>query len=378
MRSLDDARAVCEKHLPGLYPALASAPLMEWERPGNQGLDLFRKFGGPGLLIPAEYAGHGVTPLEALRITQAIGSCAPSLAVASTMHHFSVATIFTLAASLRASGLEWALLEGISDQNLLVASGFAEGNPGQGILTPTLRGVPAAGGLTVHGSKKPCSMARSMDLFSASVAVPGADGAESAAVILIPASTPGMSVHQFWASPILGGAESDEVRLTDVFVDERLLIPIGTTADGALDELQTVGFIWFEMLITACYLGMATGLVERVFADSRLGAERLAALGIRLETGVLLLERIAASIAAGRTGNAELATALVARYAAVEAINDVVTAAVAALGGLAFITDQEVGYLASASRCAGFHPPSRSAMSEALAASFTGAALRIE
>ncbi|MCE0444997.1 acyl-CoA/acyl-ACP dehydrogenase [Streptomyces tricolor] len=203
-------------------------------------------------------------------MTRAIGAAAPSLAVASTMHHFSVATIFTLAESLRSSGVEWALLEGIATQNLLVSSGFAEGNPGQGIPLPDGQRHRADGGIVVNGAKRPCSMSRSMNLLSASVAVPARRAGAETVLMLLPAETPGVSVHPFWKSDVLAGAESDEVRLTDVFVDERLLVPTEIGERGQIDELQTIGFMWFEMLITSCYLGMASALVEKAFASKRI------------------------------------------------------------------------------------------------------------
>lgn len=377
MRTLDDAREVCETHVPGLLAKLSDIPLAELEKPGNQGLELFRTCGGPGLVIPKEYSGAGVTPLEAIQVTRAIGAAAPSLSVASTMHHFSVATIFTLAESLQSSGLEWALLEGIATQNLLVSSGFAEGNPGQGILSPTVGGVRKDGGIVVNGSKRPCSMSRSMDLLSASISVPKEGGGTENVLMLIPAKTPGVSVHPFWGSNVLAGAESDEVRLTDVFVDDRLLVPTEVGERGELDELQTIGFMWFEMLITSCYLGMASALVERVFAGKKLGAEQLADLGVRLETATLLLEGIARQLTAKEGDNAALTKTMIARYGAQEAIVDVTSKAVEALGGMAFISSPEVAYLAAASQCVNFHPPSRSSTRRALAETFTGDVLRI-
>jgi alkylation response protein AidB-like acyl-CoA dehydrogenase len=143
MRSLDEARETCERYLPGLMGKLSAIPFLELEEPGNPALELFRASTGPALVIPREYEGHGATPLEAIQVTRAIAAASPSLSVASTMHHFSVASIFTLAESLRSSGLEWALLEGIATQNLLVSSAFAEGNPGQGILSPLVTGMAA-------------------------------------------------------------------------------------------------------------------------------------------------------------------------------------------------------------------------------------------
>ncbi|WP_367140574.1 MULTISPECIES: acyl-CoA dehydrogenase [Streptomyces] len=378
MQSLDEARALCEAYLPGLLSKLGETSLSDLEKPGNRGLELFRAAGGPALVIPKAYAGLGANPLEAVRVTRAIGAAAPSLAVASTMHHFSVATIFTLAESLRSSGVEWALLEGIATQNLLVSSGFAEGNPGQGILSPTVSGTRVDGGIVVNGSKRPCSMSRSMDLLSASIALPHQDGGQETVLMLLPAETPGVSVHPFWKSDVLAGAESDEVRLTDVFVDERLLVPTETGERGEIDELQTVGFMWFEMLITSCYLGMASALVEKAFASKRLAPAVVADLGIRIETAAHLLEGIARQLMAKEGDNAALSRALVARYGAQEAIVDSARRAVEALGGMAYIGSSDVAYLAAACHCVSFHPPSKAATSAALAAGFRGDVLRFD
>jgi len=378
MRTLDDARAVCETYLPGLGGKLAEIPMTDLEKPGSTALPLFREHGGPGLLIPKAYAGLAASPVEAVQVVRALASYAPSLAVASTMHHFSVATLFTLADSLRNSGMEWALLEGIATQNLLVSSGFAEGKPGQGILSPTMVATRAEDGYVVNGSKKPCSLSASMDLMTASVAVPSRSGeGTEMAVLLIPSATPGISVHPFWGSNILAGAESDEIRLTDVFVHEQLVMPTELSDAGELDELQTVGFIWFEMLIAASYLGMASSLVERVFARGKTGAGDLAAIGVRLETAALLLECVARMLADGASDSGSLAKALMARYGAQDAINDVVRLTVEALGGMAFINSPDVAYLAAACHCLGFHPPSRAASADGLAAYFAGDVLRL-
>ncbi|WP_280201530.1 acyl-CoA dehydrogenase family protein [Nocardia cyriacigeorgica] len=160
--------------------------------------------------------------------------------------------------------------------------------------------------------------------------------------------------------------------------DVRLFVRAGRGPEGGLDDLQTVGFIWFEMLITACYLGMASGLVERVFATNRASATDRAELGIRLESATMLLERIARLIADGHTGNRELTEALVARYAAADAIGTVAVQALSVLGGMAFITEPDIGYLATACQCVRFHPPGRRAMDAAVTAALSGETLRVE
>src|SRR6266545_7977660 len=183
MEFLGKERATLEELLPGLDKALAEVALAVLEKPGGPAIRAFREAGGPGLLVPAEHAGLGADPVQAVRVQRAIGARCPSLAVATTMHHFSVATL--VETSRLSTGFEWALLEGIAEQGLLVASGFAEGRPGQGILAPTVQAMRVDGGYLVNGSKKPCSLSASMDLLTASVALPRPDGGTELAVLLL-------------------------------------------------------------------------------------------------------------------------------------------------------------------------------------------------
>ncbi|MFF3399023.1 acyl-CoA dehydrogenase family protein [Streptomyces sp. NPDC002659] len=376
MRPLEAARAACESFLPGLLDRLADTPLAELEAPKSPAVSLFQECGGPALVIPKEYGGLGADPLQAMAVTRALASRAPSLSVATTMHHFSVATLFNLAASVQSSGMEWALLEGVAEQRLLVASGFAEGRPGQGILSPTMTARKTEGGYLINGSKKPCSLSHSMDLLTASVALPADDGGTQMAVLLLPRQTEGISVHPFWASQALAGAESDEIRLTDVFVDEQLLMP-NTAEAGEIDELQTVGLIWFELLISSCYLGMVSGLVERAVDQRRGSDSERARVLIRLETAAQLLEGVARRVRDAETGNDNLAQALVARYAAQDALGDARDQAVELLGGTAFMSASDVAVIAAASHGIGFHPPSRTTFTAPYLEHVAGRPLRL-
>ncbi|MFD6289670.1 acyl-CoA dehydrogenase [Streptomyces sp. NPDC060205] len=381
MRSMDHARETCEAFLPGLLDKLDDLPLAELEAPGSPALDHFRACGGPGLVIPTRYHGGGADPLQALAVVRAVGAHSPSLAVATTMHHFSVATLFTLADSVQRSGMEWALLEGIAEQGLLVASGFAEGRPGQGILAPTVRAEAVDGGYLVNGSKKPCSLSASMDLLTASVALPTKDaehggGGTELAVMLLPRATEGIGVHPFWRSWALAGAESDEVRLTDVFVDEQLLMRTAAAEPGRLDALQTTGFLWFELLIAASYSGAASALVERALVREHSTSDR-ADLVMRLETANLLLEGVARMLRDGESDDEALGRALVARFAAQDALGGAVRRAVEMLGGTAFIASSEVAYLAAVSHGLGFHPPSRASFAAPYLEHVAGSPLRL-
>ena len=215
MNLLRAERDTLDTYIPGLDKYLSEIPLLELEQPGSGALAKFRELGGPALLVPAEYEGRGASLLDAVRIQRAVGTRSPSLAVATTMHHFSVASLVELTAA--GNGFEWAMLMAIAENSWLLSSGFAEGKPGQHILTPTMRGVPADGGIIVSGVKKPCSLTWSMNLMSASVAVADpATGTDRLAVVLIPADSPGIERAPFWQTTALAAAESDQVTLAGV------------------------------------------------------------------------------------------------------------------------------------------------------------------
>lgn len=375
MRFLRHERAVLDELLPGLDDTLTDYPWEVLERPESPAFEAFKKVGGPALLVPAEHSGTGADAVQAVRVQRAVASRSPSLAVATTMHHFSVAGLVETHRATQ--GLEWMLLEGVARDGLLLASGFAEGQPGRHILSPTMRAEQAQDGqILVSGSKRPCSLARSMDLLTASVTVPLSDGeGTQLAVALIPADSDGLRVEPFWRTPLLAGAESEAVVLDRVPVPEDLLVRIDPGAAGGLDSLQTAGFLWFELLMTATYLGVASALAERVLRADRVPVTEQAALVVELEAVMGSVEGIACRLGAGFGGQEALATALVCRYAAQDSIARAVQRCVESLGGMAFISDPQVAYLAGCTQALAFHPPSRSRMAGALRDYFAGAAL---
>ncbi|MEJ3745475.1 acyl-CoA dehydrogenase family protein [Actinomycetes bacterium KLBMP 9797] len=376
MRYLEQERTAVHKLLPGLDEALEAEPLSRLERPGNPGIAAFREFRGPGLLIPTAHGGAGATALEAVRVQRALGARSPSLAVATTMHHFSVASLVAL--SEVSNGFEWMLMEAVATDRRLLASGFAEGRPDANILAPTMTAEVTPDGLLISGAKRPCSLARSMDLLTASVMVPRLDGpGQQLAVVMIPADTPGISVSPFWGSFALAGAESDQVTLTDVPVPEELVVRTAGTPAQALDEIQVAGFLWFELLITASYLGVASALVERVVHTERVPDADRTRLVVETETAMAALENVARQVPEAARGQRALADALFVRYGVQDAIARVVPRAVELLGGMSFMSADDVGYLAACTNGLGFHPPSRGRMAGPLARYLAGEALAV-
>jgi alkylation response protein AidB-like acyl-CoA dehydrogenase len=373
MNFLKRERATLETLVPGLDAALAGFALLEMERPGNPSIDAFRRLGGPGLLIPTPLGGRGASPLQAVRAQRAIACRAPSLAVATTMHHFTIASLMEI--EPENPGLEGELLESVARGNLYVGSGFAEGKPGTSIQTSTLRMDRSPAGWVLNGSKKPCSLSLSMDLFTISTPAPDDMDAGLAAVI-IPANTPGIERRPFWQSPILAGAESDEVILRDVVVPEDAFMPLG--GSGRSNAVQDRGFLWFELLIAASYLGIASGLVERVLSSDRGDATERVRLATEVEGAMAALEGVARAMIAGERSNDDLARMLLVRYAAQGAIERATSLAVELLGGMAFIRSPDVAYLLAASRALSLHPPARLTTGKRLDAYLAGSQLVID
>lgn len=363
MNFLKRERATLEKFLPSLDARLLEVPLTDIEKPGNPGLTWLRELEGTALLVPEEHGGKGATPVEAMQIHRAVASRSPSLAIAMTMHNFSVATLVEY---LFYGDYTVELLQQIAGGQLLVASGFAEGRTGTSILDPTMKAIPLeGGGYRVNGSKKPCSLSHSMHILTASVAVPSNNGNGSRrAVAVIPADAEGLDRKPFWSSTVLRGAESEELTLTDVLIsDQQLFFP---EVEESLDAVEAGGFLWFELLVSASYLGVASALVERVLTQGRGDAPERVQLAIDLEGAMASLEGVARAMATGERGEGILVQSLLVRFAVQQAIERVSMRAAELLGGMSFIKSPDVAYLMSASRALAFHPPSRLSVAPAV------------
>jgi len=363
MNFLKKDRTTLERFLPSLDAKLAEIPLTEIEQPGNPGLAMLRELEGTALLIPTEHGGKGATPVEAIQIHRAVAARSPSLAIAMTMHNFSVATLVEY---LFYGSYTVDLLNQISGAQLLVASGFAEGRTSSSILDPFVKATPSnGGGYTINGSKKPCSLSNSMHLLTASVAVPGISGnGTRRAVAVIPADAEGLTRKPFWKSTVLGGAESDEVVLTDVAISaEQLFFP---EVEETLDAVEAGGFLWFELLVSASYLGVASALVERAIERNRGDAPERMQLAIEAEGAMSALEGVARAMETGDRGEDILVQSLLVRFMVQQAIERITARAAELLGGMAFIGAPDVAYLFAASRALAFHPPSRLSVATAV------------
>lgn len=216
-----------------------------------------------------------------------------------------------------------------------------------------------------------------MDVLTASVRA-SEEGRTQLAVAIIPATAPGLERQPFWTNWVLAGAESHEVVLNDVEVESDLLIVAGPMDDERLGDLELAGLIWFELLVTASYLGVASALAERAIAKGSREAAEVAALGIDLEGSMMALRGVAYELEAEGASEALLARLLMTRYLAQGEAVGAAGRVMEMLGGVAFMRSSECTYLAAATRALAFHSPSRARTTAALVAFLGGERLRIE
>ncbi len=360
MKFLSTEFELLDQCMPGFREAVRALPFEEREGASGKLLQLFKESGGVDTAIPASHGGKGLNARQLVMIQRAIGALSPALAVATNMHQFSIATLVEMAKV--SSGVEWMLLQAIAENRMLVASAFAEGAAGASILEPFLEAVVEGQDYVLRGSKKPCSLSRSMDLITVSIRVPSENG-HRLAVALIPADSPGIRVQPFWSSQILKAAESDEVVFDDVVVNEKMISYSGEKSE--LDHVQLSGFVWFELLLTSSYLGAASRMLEKMIEAPRANDSDLVFAASMLECSASALAGLAAEfdVSQETAERAEiLGRILLTRYATQDAINAAVSRCSEALGGMRFITDPEVAYLIAATKALAYHPPSRASM----------------
>lgn len=374
MNFLAGPRALMERFLPGVDAALASVPLEVLESRQNPSIQMLREARGPALLIPKKYGGLGASAVEGVRVLRAIGSRAPSLGIVCTMHNFSVSTLVEWAIFGEEYGAD--LLAGLAENSMYVASGFAEGRTGSRPLDMKMKARRAPeGGWLISGRKKPCTLTYSMDFFSCGLVAETDDGQLRRAVGLVPADAAGIERRPFWNTHVLAGAESDEVILNDVHVPDDFVFVV--EGGDVLDPVEVTGYIWLQAALSATYLGIASGLAERLLKSQKGSREERGMIVAAIENQAAAIDGIAYALDAREERNGLLCRALSTRFGAQLAIENIAQRCTELLGGMAFIGSPDVAYLMCACRAMAFHPPGRLPSAAALDEFARGGALDV-
>ena len=342
--------------MPGLDAALARYPLEELERAPSPAIREFRAAGGPKLLVPLQNAGSGATPLQAVRVQRAVGARCPSLAVATTMHHFSIAGLVQDRDVRQRPG--GAAAGGDRRGRVLLASGFAEGNTGQNILRPHITAHRRGDRIVLNGEDALQPLA--LDGPADRVVVPtDEEGVDRLAVALIPAARRASRCARS------GGRRSWPARRATRWSSPRSssirrcwCSPTSPPTRARCAERGRVP------LVRAAAAGglPGRGHASRSGYSPGRGGGRDDPTPFTVDVEAAMARRGGRSPAPwrGRSGATRCSSrALMARYAAQDAIARTTRTCLAALGGMAFIGSPEGSYLASAAAGLTFHPPSR-------------------
>lgn len=233
-------------------------------RAQDASLDALRERGYFSLPIPTDFEGRGAGLGACATEQHHLARADAALAVATNMHLFSVGVMVQHWRLERDTS--WLLLEAIATQDRIVASGFAEPSIGGNPTRSTCLAQPTEGGWSVSGVKTPCSFVGRADLVCFQMQA-AAGGAGSLMVCLVPTSAPGLAVERSWDGMGLRGSESDTLRIDRCEIPDDLVFH--RSDPGALDDVLAGGLVWFCVLCTATYLGVAAAAVDAATAAAR-------------------------------------------------------------------------------------------------------------
>jgi alkylation response protein AidB-like acyl-CoA dehydrogenase len=383
VRFMRHEREVLDRLMPGAEARLRALPMMLLEASVAPGIRLLKDVGLPQLVIPRAHGGLGASAVEVAAVHRALASRSPSLGLAATMHSFVARTLVEYAGRGVAYGAD--LLSILACGSSFLASGFTEAGPGLRPPEVSLRALPGPDRTwIVSGSKKPCTLARSMDFLSAGVLAIDGGGRLRRAVALIPGHVPGVERRSLGQTAVLAGAETDELLLKNVVVPHDFVFMIdGDDArpgnDLGLESVERRGCLWLELCLGASYVGMASALVERALGKGgQLGATERVALWTDAESAMAAVTGIGVALDAGVADadvDERLAYAVAVRLGA-KAMLERTTSKCADLFANG-ARDPEIAHLLGLSRALAFHPSSRTFGSKAMAAYLDGKALAV-
>ncbi len=377
MNYMQKEREVFERYFPGLRDKIVSSDFLSNERESSRVAELYREHGGPTLLVPTSYGGMGANAADAVAVHRVLGSISPSLSIVATMHDFT--TAFLAEYAFYGDATKKYLAE-VAQEKLYLASGFAEGKSGANILHPTMKAKRVDGGYLISGVKKPCSIADSMDYITASVVIGDSIETGQRGIAIVSARKEGIDIHPFWGINALAGSQSKAVHLEEVFVAEDSMFLPDTQIP--LDAVEAGGFLWFELVVTASYLGVASGLIEQVYANNRGTVEGRVQSLVEIQTGASALYGICQQMTSNDNsefvvGEDILADVLLVRFGIQKIIQRVAYQATEMMGGMHFIGDPRYEYILACCAALAFHPPSRNFASQTIDEYMKGGTLQM-
>jgi alkylation response protein AidB-like acyl-CoA dehydrogenase len=333
------------------------------------GLTVLRHIGWPGLAVPKKFGGHGANLLECCAVQRKLGGADPGLAIAGSMHLGSVGV---WCEHYRDHfDMSWVFMEAVATQKLIVASAIAEPTLGGSVTRSTLRAKRVEGGWEVSGRKSPLSFTAYADLITLQMQTEATDNTPSEVLVaLVPRTLPGISAQLTWDTMGMRGSGSDTLVLDRCVIPDQLIVFSG--APGVEEDSMIAGIIWFCLVITATYLGLAESalgicrdLLNRM-QISHLGASRSQLPSFQGVIGeqigaLLTLDSACAGLAKQMDERTNpqllLAPVLALKQHAVRVIPEILGAFTEACGGISYARSIKLEQFWRDAQAIRFHPP---------------------
>ncbi|KAB5496529.1 acyl-CoA dehydrogenase [Serratia sp. RJAL6] len=342
----------CNHHaiLQGFIAQTNGRDLLELESlPPQQIKALIAQSQLPALIIPTRFGGLGMPLADALEIVHFIAGVCPSAALMLCMHYHVVSTV---AAYPQDFPFAERLLSDIAENGKLMASAFAESTGNQDIFhTSVIASLQADGGLTISGSKKPCTMSHIADYYAVSVITEqGTPG-----IAIIAGAEKGLSRNAFWPGDVLVGTDSHEIIFNNVQVARTWTV---LAEDEAFEMYLNTGLVNFNLFVGAAYTGVCQRLTSHLVPQ----ALQAPAIGIPL-LGILTQCFYSVRGLADKVHPENLTWlvpgVLALRYRIQTSLKEAKSIVFENIGAQRYLTNDAVHYLAKTVDLLAFHPVTR-------------------
>lgn len=206
----------------GRFTPRADAWLAGWDESFSRRLG---ERGWLGMTLPAEYGGHGRSPLERFAVTEELLAASAPVAAHWIADRQSAPSILRFGTE----EMKQAFLPGIARGEVYFGIGMSEPDSGSDLASVRTRGVPAEGGWRLSGTKVWTSGAHHAHAFIVLARTSPLDTAHRHAGLsqfVVALDSPGVTIHPIRL--LSGEHHFNEVVLEEVFVpDGRVLGEIG-------------------------------------------------------------------------------------------------------------------------------------------------------
>ncbi|EAR23062.1 putative oxidoreductase [Nitrococcus mobilis Nb-231] len=207
------------------------------------------------LAIPKQFGGQGASIADVCAVQHELGYVFPSIAIATTMHIFTLGMI--VEHWKRTRDLSWMLLQAITQQNSIVASAFAEPNLGGCLVRSNTKAAQVDDGYLLTGRKVPCSLIGRAQFACLHAQI----DPQTLIVGLLPTASAGLSVQKGPEFMGMRASESDALVLDGCLLPTRLVMH--KTSAGSDDSgIFKASLMWFCLSASAVYLGVARRALE--------------------------------------------------------------------------------------------------------------------